>query len=48
MATHSSIHAWRTPWTEEPAELQSTDTESDTNEGLTQGTLHTYQDGSND
>ena len=24
MATHSSIHAWRIPWTEEPAGLQST------------------------
>jgi len=23
MATHSSILAWRTPWTEEPGELQS-------------------------
>ena len=23
MATHSSIHAWRIPWTEEPASLQS-------------------------
>ena len=23
MATHSSIHAWRTPWTEEPGRLQS-------------------------
>ena len=23
MATHSSILAWRIPWTEEPAELQS-------------------------
>ena len=23
MVTHSSIHAWRTPWTEEPGRLQS-------------------------
>ena len=23
MATHSSIHAWRIPWTEEPSGLQS-------------------------
>ena len=23
MATHSSILAWRVPWTEEPGELQS-------------------------
>ena len=22
MATHSSIHAWRIPWTEEPSGLQ--------------------------
>ena len=24
MATHSSIHAWRSPWTQEPRGLQST------------------------
>ena len=24
MGTHSSILAWRTPWTEEPGRLQST------------------------
>ena len=24
MATHSSILAWKIPWTEEPGELQST------------------------
>ena len=24
MATHSSILAWKTPWTEEPGGLQST------------------------
>ena len=23
MAAHSSVLAWRTPWTEEPGELQS-------------------------
>ena len=23
MATHSSIHAWKIPWTEEPVGLQS-------------------------
>ena len=23
MTTHSRIHAWRIPWTEEPGELQS-------------------------
>ena len=31
MATHSSIFAWRIPWTEEPGGLQSTGSqESDT------------------
>ena len=35
--THSSILAWRIPWTEEPGELQSTGChkESDTTEQLT-------------
>ena len=23
MATHSSVHAWEIPWTQEPGELQS-------------------------
>ena len=33
MATHSSILAWRIPWTEEPGGLQSTgQKESDTTE----------------
>ena len=27
MATHSSIFAWRLPWTEEPCRLQSTESE---------------------
>ena len=30
MATHSSILAWRIPWTEEPAGLQSTGSQSRT------------------
>ena len=35
MATHSSILAWRIPWTEELGELQSTgNKESDTTERL--------------
>ena len=35
MAIHSSILAWRIPWTEEPAGLQSMDRkESDTTERL--------------
>ena len=29
MATHSSILAWRIPWTEEPGRLQSIGSESD-------------------
>ena len=28
MATHSSILAWRIPWTEEPGGLQSTESQS--------------------
>ena len=36
MATHSSILAWRIPWTEEPGGLQPTG--SDTTEPLTLGT----------
>ena len=33
MATHSSLLAWRIPWTEEPGGLQSTGSkESDTTE----------------
>ena len=37
MATHSSIPAWRIPWTEEPGGLQSTGLkESDTAERLAQ------------
>ena len=37
MASHSSILAWRTPWTEEPSRLFSPwgDRESDMTEGLT-------------
>ena len=35
MATHSSIHAWRIPWTKEPGGLQSdSHKESDTTERL--------------
>ena len=35
MATHSSILAWRIPWTEEPGRLQSTGLqESDTTKQL--------------
>ena len=34
MATHSSILAWRIPWTEKPGGLQSMKSESDMNERL--------------
>ena len=30
MATHSSVLAWRTPWTEEPGRLQSSGSQSQT------------------
>ena len=30
MTTHSSIRAWRIPWTEEPGGLQSTGLQSQT------------------
>ena len=32
MATHSSILAWRIPWTEEPGGLQSMGSQRDTTE----------------
>ena len=38
MATHSSILAWRVPWTEKPGRLQSTGLQTDTTEA-TQLTL---------
>ena len=41
MATHSSILAWRIPWTEEPGGLQSMGSQSQTQ--LKQlSTAHTY------
>ena len=33
-ATHSSILAWRIPWTEEPGRPQSIESQSDTTEQL--------------
>ena len=40
MATHSSILAWRMPWTEEPGRLQSVgQKESDTTERLSDFTF---------
>ena len=41
MATHSSILAWRIPWTEEPSRLQSMGSqESDTTEQISTHTAH--------
>ena len=40
-ATHSSILAWKIPWTEEPGELQSTESQSQTQ--LKQLGTHTHQ-----
>ena len=34
MATHYNILAWRNPWTEEPARLQSTGLKRDTTEAI--------------
>ena len=43
MAIHSSILAWRIPWTEEPGGLQSMGCEeSDTTERLTHTHTHTH------
>ena len=39
MATHSSILAWRIPWTEEPGGLQSTDHKE---LGMTERLTHTF------
>ena len=36
MATHSSILAWRTPWTEEPGGLQSRGSQRDGQDSATQ------------
>ena len=38
MATHSTLLAWRIPWTEEPGGFK----ESDTTEQLTHAHVHTY------
>ena len=42
MATHSSILAWRTPWTEEPGGLQCIRSQSWTR--LKQLSTHAHQD----
>ena len=43
MATHSSILAWRIPWTEEPSRLQSIGSQSQT--GLKRLSMHIVQTG---
>ena len=44
MATHSSILAWRNPWTEEPGGLSPWGhKESDTTEATVHGTAHSTQ-----
>ena len=35
IATHSSILAWKTPWTEEPGGLQSTGSQRVRDDGVT-------------
>ena len=42
MATHSSILAWRIPWTEEPGGLQSIGSQSDLSEQLNTSSLKQY------
>ena len=39
MATHSSILAWRIPWTEEPGGLQSRGLKRVGHDGVTEHTL---------
>ena len=39
MATHSSVLAWKIPWTEEPGGLQSRGSQSDTTEHAHMRTL---------
>ena len=43
MATHSSILAWRIPWTEEPGRLQSTGPQVDLLQDCLYAILHTEQ-----
>ena len=42
MATHSSIHAWRTPWTEEPSGLQSMGSKRVRHDWATNTHTHTH------
>ena len=43
--THSSILAWRIPWTEEPGGLQSMGSQSDTTEQLSTDGTHIREEG---
>ena len=42
MATHSSILAWRIPWTEEPGELQSIGSQGVGHDGSSLARTHTH------
>ena len=42
MATHSSIHAWKIPWTEEPGGLQSMGSQRVGQDGATSLSLFTF------
>ena len=42
MATHSSILAWRIPWTEKPGELQSMGSQRVGHDGVTHTHTHTH------
>ena len=42
MVTHSSILAWRIPWTEEPGRLQSTGSQRVGHDRATSHTSHTH------
>ena len=42
MATHSSILAWKIPWTEDPGGIQSTGSQGDMNEGTEHTHTHTH------
>ena len=46
MATHSSILAWRTPWTEEPGGLQSTGSQRVGHDWATSLSLYNYKNSS--
>ena len=45
MATHSSILAWKIPWTEDPGGIQSTGSQGDMNEGTEHTHTHTHEEG---